>query len=333
MAYDTLTGLLKGIADSIRSKKGTTAAINAQNLPSEISSIVKATGSATASQVLSGVTFSNSSGGSTGTMTNNGAVSKSISPGDSYTVPAGYHNGSGTVSAAANTGTAETSHVLEGKTFYGSGATKQTGVMPNNGTISKSISPGGSYTVPKGYHSGSGTVSANMPSGNAGTGDVLSGKTFSNSSTNGATGTMTNRGAWSTSISPGGSVTIPAGYHNGGGSVSAGSGGHFVYKNGGLGQWDSATLDFGAPCSAGYAQVTFHVDGYNNASRQDHYIEASNDNSSWIRIAYLGSNPRDRDGAGRIHGSVSGYRFVRIRCECGNVNFRVHGYMIAGIVA
>lgn len=133
MAYDTLTGLLKGIADSIRSKKGTTAAINAQNLPSEISSIVKATGSATASQVLSGVTFSNSSGGSTGTMTNNGAVSKSISPGDSYTVPAGYHNGSGTVSAAANTGTAETSHVLEGKTFYGSGATKQTGVMPNNG--------------------------------------------------------------------------------------------------------------------------------------------------------------------------------------------------------
>ena len=134
MAYDTLTGLLKGIADSIRSKKGTTAAINAQNLPSEISSIVKATGSATASQVLSGVTFSNSSGGSTGTMTNNGAVSKSISPGDSY-------------------------------------------------------------TVPKGYHSGSGTVSANMPSGNAGTGDVLSGKTFSNSSTNGATGTMPNRGA------------------------------------------------------------------------------------------------------------------------------------------
>ena len=120
---------------------------------------------------------------------------------------------------------------------------------------------------------------------------------------------------------------------SGGGKVSAGSGGHFVYKNGGLGQWDSATLDFGAPCSAGYAQVTFHVDGYNNASRQDHYIEASNDNSSWIRIAYLGSNPRDRDGAGRIHGSVSGYRFVRIRCECGNVNFRVHGYMIAGIVA
>lgn len=32
---------------------------------------------------------------------------------------------------------------------------------------------------------------------------------------------MTNRGAWSTTINPGGSVTIPAGYHNGGGHVSA----------------------------------------------------------------------------------------------------------------
>ena len=32
---------------------------------------------------------------------------------------------------------------------------------------------------------------------------------------------MTNRGAWSTTINPGGSVTIPAGYHSGGGSVSA----------------------------------------------------------------------------------------------------------------
>ena len=32
---------------------------------------------------------------------------------------------------------------------------------------------------------------------------------------------MPNRGAWGTSISPGGSVTIPAGYHNGSGSVVA----------------------------------------------------------------------------------------------------------------
>ena len=37
--YTTLTGLLKGIADALRAKKGTTAQINAQNFPSEIASI------------------------------------------------------------------------------------------------------------------------------------------------------------------------------------------------------------------------------------------------------------------------------------------------------
>lgn len=39
MAYTDLTSLLKAIADAIRSKKGTTAQINAQNFPSEIESI------------------------------------------------------------------------------------------------------------------------------------------------------------------------------------------------------------------------------------------------------------------------------------------------------
>lgn len=39
MAYTTLNSLLKAIAEAIRSKKGTTAQINAQNFPSEIASI------------------------------------------------------------------------------------------------------------------------------------------------------------------------------------------------------------------------------------------------------------------------------------------------------
>ena len=39
MAYTTLNSLLKAIANAIRSKKGTTAQINAQNFPSEIASI------------------------------------------------------------------------------------------------------------------------------------------------------------------------------------------------------------------------------------------------------------------------------------------------------
>ena len=58
------------------------------------------TGNATTADVLSGKTFANASSDSlTGAMTNNGAVSEALNCGDSYTVPAGYHNGSGTVTA------------------------------------------------------------------------------------------------------------------------------------------------------------------------------------------------------------------------------------------
>ena len=68
-----------------------------------------------------------------------------------------------------------------------------------------------------GYNSG---VAATKK-GNAGAGDVLSGKTFTNSSSVNAAGTMANKGAWNGSVAVGGSVTIPAGYHNGSGKVTA----------------------------------------------------------------------------------------------------------------
>lgn len=59
-------------------------------------------------------------------------------------------------------------------------------------------------------------------SGNAVASDVLSGKTFySNDADNKINGTMPNQGSWSTTINAGGSVTIPNGYHNGSGRVSA----------------------------------------------------------------------------------------------------------------
>lgn len=48
--------------------------------------------------VLSGKTYYGASGQSTGTMANNGAVAGTITTkAGTYTVPAGYHNGSGTV--------------------------------------------------------------------------------------------------------------------------------------------------------------------------------------------------------------------------------------------
>lgn len=98
--YNTLRDLLKAIANAIRSKVGDVGLINAQDFPTNINAIVKASGNATANQVLSGVTFSNSSGESTGTMTNRGAWGTTINPGGSVTIPAGYHNGSGKVSAS-----------------------------------------------------------------------------------------------------------------------------------------------------------------------------------------------------------------------------------------
>ena len=62
------------------------------------------TGDAVVADVLAGKTFSNAQAtGLEGTMVNNGAVSQTLNAGESYTIPAGYHNGSGTVTAAADT--------------------------------------------------------------------------------------------------------------------------------------------------------------------------------------------------------------------------------------
>jgi hypothetical protein len=70
-------------------------------LISKMSAIIKATGNATAADVLSGKTFSNASGNNlTGSMPNRGAVNQTITTqGGQYTIPAGYHNGSGKVTA------------------------------------------------------------------------------------------------------------------------------------------------------------------------------------------------------------------------------------------
>lgn len=55
---------------------------------------------ANASDILAGKTAYNADGRVTGTMVNNGAISKTITPSGSdqiYTIPEGYHNGNGTV--------------------------------------------------------------------------------------------------------------------------------------------------------------------------------------------------------------------------------------------
>lgn len=55
--------------------------------------------------------------------------------------------------------TVAVAEMLEGKTAYARG-TKLTGTMPNNGSITGSIATkDGKYTIPQGYHDGSGKVS------------------------------------------------------------------------------------------------------------------------------------------------------------------------------
>ena len=235
---------------------------------------------------------------------NRGAVSVEILEGTTYTIPAGYHNGSGVVKAITDTEgetekyktqaktvtptkkqqsvtpdpgyyalssvtvgaipdayqdvssvDATAGDVLTGKIFVASDGTVATGTMANQGAVSKTLDGTTiSYTIPKGYHSGTGTVTivletktvtptksaqditptagkvlskvtvAAIPdkyvdttSANATAGDILTSKT---AYVGGAkvTGTMPNNGATGGSIDglTTTSVTIPAGYTSGG---------------------------------------------------------------------------------------------------------------------
>ena len=116
MAYTTLNSLLTAIAEAIRNKKGTTAKINAQNFPSEINSILKGSGNASPSDVLSGKTFTNNDGEQTGAMPNRGAWGTNINPGESATIPVGYHNGGGKVIASSISPTSGVSRIVKGST-------------------------------------------------------------------------------------------------------------------------------------------------------------------------------------------------------------------------
>lgn len=68
-----------------------------------------------------------------GTMPNNGSVSQSLNAGGSYTIPAGYHDGTGVISANSLASqiqaTATAADVAKGKTFYSAGSNEsQTGI-------------------------------------------------------------------------------------------------------------------------------------------------------------------------------------------------------------
>lgn len=96
------------------------------------------TGDASDSQVLAGKTYYNTNAKSkrTGSMINQGAINQSLNAGNSYTIPAGYHNGGGKIEAnslaSQTSGTATAAQILSGQTAWVNGG-KLTGAMPIQG--------------------------------------------------------------------------------------------------------------------------------------------------------------------------------------------------------
>ena len=106
-----------------------------------------------------------------GSMANKGAWTGDTTDSGNVTIPKGYHNGNGYVSgsgayntgyhdgvSATKVGTAGAADVLTGKTFTSATGVKLSGSMPNNGSVNKILDINATYTIPKGYHDGTGKV-------------------------------------------------------------------------------------------------------------------------------------------------------------------------------
>lgn len=139
-------------------------------------------------------------------ITNQGNISVQVKEGESYTIPKGYHNGSGTVVGVAGGG----SYELQSKT-----------VTPTK--AQQSITPDSGY-----YGLDSVTVNA-IPENFADVGNVtitadkvLANEVFVNALGVEGTGTLPNVGSHSATIDglTTMSATIPKGYHDGTGSIS-----------------------------------------------------------------------------------------------------------------
>jgi hypothetical protein len=102
---DTLPHFLTDVAGAIRTAEGSSGSIGASAFDTRIEALklstqTNTTTPATAASILSGkVAWANGSR-ITGTMTDRGAITTTLQSGQTYTIPAGYHNGSGKVTAS-----------------------------------------------------------------------------------------------------------------------------------------------------------------------------------------------------------------------------------------
>ncbi len=132
----------------------------------------------------------------------NGAVSATVKEGETYSIPRGYHNGSGTVSGLSGGG----NYNLQSKTV--TPTKKQQSVTPDSGYFG--LSDVTVNAIPSAYQDVSSVTAAAA--------DVLANKIFVTSSGAVTAGTMINNGTVNASID-GLTVTsysIPAGYTSGG---------------------------------------------------------------------------------------------------------------------
>lgn len=133
---------------------------------------------------------------------NKGAVSASVQEGDTYTIPKGYHNGSGTVSGVGGGG----NYLLQGKTVTPSKSRQNVAADQGYYGLSAVIV----RAIPENYQDVSSTTAEDA--------DVLANKVFIHADGTTGTGTMANNGEITKTMDglTATSVTIPAGYTSGG---------------------------------------------------------------------------------------------------------------------
>ena len=171
-----------------------------------------------------------------------------------------FNGGGGLSSGKLAQATAAESDVLSGKKFYAGNKNLKTGTLALSGSAGTGdVLKGATFYKDNPKSKLTGTLAL---SGNANAAQVLSGYTFyKDNAKSKLTGTMANKGAVSATLNPGGSYTVPAGYHNGSGKVTGSYAGVSIFAVSYYNIWKTLFLN-STFCSAnGSNGITISVAG------------------------------------------------------------------------